>query len=141
MKECYRKLLGSVAAVVGQAKRFCEEIADGTKRARRGMAKTLRRCRRQLEEMIPRVEQVMRQARARLLHGDTRSPEKLASLFEPSTEILRRGKAARPTEFGKLAKIQEAENQIIVDYQVYAHQPSDSDLLLPSLREHMRKLG
>jgi len=141
LRACYRKLLESVAAVVGQAKRFCEEIADGTKRARRGMATTLRRCRRELEEMIPRVEQVMRQTRARLLHGDTRHPEKLVSLFEPSTEIIRRGKAARPTEFGKMAKIQEAENQIIVDYEVFARKPSDSDLLIPSIREHERRLG
>jgi IS5 family transposase len=141
LKACYQKLLASVAAVVGQAKRFCQELADGTKRARRGMATRLRRCRRELEEMLPRVQQVMRQTRARLLRGDTRSPEKLASLFEPSTEIIRRGKAARPTEFGKRAKIQEAENQIIVDYQVFARKPSDSNLLLPSIREHMRKLG
>ena len=37
---------------------------------------------------------------------------KLLSLFEPSTEIIRKGKAAKPNEFGKMVKLQEAENQI-----------------------------
>jgi hypothetical protein len=41
------------------------------------------------------------------------------SLFEPETEIIRKGKAATPTEFGKMVKLQEAENQIVTDYEVY----------------------
>jgi hypothetical protein len=50
---------------------------------------------------------------------------KILSLFEPSTEIIRKGKAGKPNEFGKIAKLQEAENQIIVDYEVYARRPND----------------
>src|SRR6185436_404896 len=51
------------------------------------------------------------------------------------------GKAAKPTEFGKMVKIQEAENQIITDYAVYGKRPSDSDLVIPALDAHQRKLG
>jgi IS5 family transposase len=40
---------------------------------------------------------------------------KLLSLFEPSTEVIRKGKAAKPNEFGKMVKLQGAENQIVVD--------------------------
>jgi hypothetical protein len=29
------------------------------------------------------------------------------------------GKAGKPNEFGKMAKLQEAENQIVIDYEVY----------------------
>ena len=50
------------------------------------------------------------------------------SLFEPSTEVIRHGKTAKPNEFGKMVKLQEAENQIITDYQVYSRRPYDSDL-------------
>jgi hypothetical protein len=50
------------------------------------------------------------------------------SLFEPSTEVIRQGKTAKPNEFGKMVKLQEAENQIITDYQVYSRRPYDSDL-------------
>jgi transposase, IS5 family len=60
------------------------------------------------------------QAKARIFRGDTRSEGKIVSIFEPSTEVTRKGKASRSTEFGKLVKLQEAENQIVIDYEVYA---------------------
>ncbi len=63
--------------------------------------------------MIPLVRQVMHQTRERLFNGNTHVPGKLVSLFEPHTEVIRKGKAAKPTEFGKMVKIQEAENQIV----------------------------
>ena len=38
--------------------------------------------------------------------------------------MIRKGKASKPTEFGKLVKLQEAEHQIIIDYEVFAHGPA-----------------
>jgi IS5 family transposase len=73
-----------------------------------------------LRTFLPRVEQVIQQTRARLWHGDTHSREKLLSLFEPHTEVIRKGKAAKPTEFGHLVKLHEAERGLVVDYEVYA---------------------
>src|SRR6266403_1693094 len=52
-----------------------------------------------------------------------------------------KGKAAKPTEFGKMIKIQEAESQIIIDYEVYDERPNDCDLLLPALSIHEQMLG
>jgi len=43
---------------------------------------------------------VMKQTRARIFRGNTRSEGKLLSLFEPSTEVIRKGKAGKPNEFG-----------------------------------------
>src|SRR5260370_31689939 len=97
--------------------------------------------RHELDEMVPLVRQVMKQTRARIFRGNTRSEGKLVSLFEPSTEIIRKGKASKPTEFGKMVKLQEAENQIITDYEVYAQRPSDSDLLIPAIETHQSMLG
>ena len=91
--------------------------------------------------MIARLEQVMPQTKQRLFGGDTQAPEKLVSLFEPSTEIIPKGKAAKPTECGKLVKIQEAANQIIIDYQVDDQRPHDADLLLPPIEVHQQRLG
>ena len=39
----------------------------------------------------------------------TKYPYKIMSLFEPHTEIIRKGKASKPNQFGKLVKVQEAE--------------------------------
>ena len=91
--------------------------------------------------MIPLVRQVIHQTRERIFKGNTYTPGKLVSLFEPHTEIIRKGKAAKPTEFGKMVKIQEAEAQIVTHYQVYEERPWDSDLLLPALDTHRQLLG
>jgi transposase, IS5 family len=61
-------------------------------------------------------------------------------LFEPSTEVIRKGKTGKPTEFGKLVKLQEAENQIVIDYEIYARRPNDVDLLVPAIEIHHAKL-
>jgi IS5 family transposase len=72
---------------------------------------------------------------------NTRSEGKLLSLFEPSTEVIRKGKAGKPNEFGKMVKLQEAENQIITDYEVYDRRPYDSDLLVAAIETHQALLA
>jgi IS5 family transposase len=138
----YRKLLYHTARVVGQAKRFAAEVARGRKRAR-GLLDQLRleAHTAYLQRMIPLVRQVMHQTRERIFKGNTHVPGKLVSLFEPHTEVIRKGKAAKPTEFGKMVKIQEAEAQIVTHYEVYEKRPWDSDLLLPALEVHRQLLG
>ena len=63
----------------------------------------------ELDAMIPLVNQVLRQTTARVFRGVTDTPGKIVSVFEPTAEIIRKGKASKPTEFGKLVKVQEAE--------------------------------
>lgn len=137
LKASYRTLLYHTARVVGQAKRFAQEVAMGRKRARRVLEVIrLEASRAYLERMIPLVRQVMHQTRERLFKGNTHVPGKLVSLFEPHTEVIRKGKASKPTEFGKMVKIQEAEAQIVTHYEVYGERPSDCDLLIPAIAVH-----
>ena len=105
------------------------------------MQLVLEGLRRQIDEMVPRVKQVIKQTRARIFRGNTRSDGKLLSLFEPSTEVIRKGKAGKPNEFGKMVKLQEAENQIVIDYEVYARRPNDSDILIAAIDTHRALLG
>ena len=51
-----------------------------------------------------------------VLEGNHHYGDKLYSVFEVHTEGIRKGKLSKPTEFGKLVKIQEAEHQIITDH-------------------------
>jgi IS5 family transposase len=142
LKQRYRRLLDATSRVVGQAKRFSEEIAQGVKRSADILQRiALEGLRQELDTMLPRVRQVMRQTRARIFHGDTRAEGKILSLFEPSTEIIRKGKAGKPNEFGKIVKLQEAENQIVIDYEVYDQRPNDSDLLIAAIEIHQARLG
>jgi IS5 family transposase len=142
LRENYRRLLESTSRVVGQARQFSKEIVDGVKRAKNTLKQVvLEGLRQQIDTIVPRVKQVMKQTRARIFRGDTRSEGKIFSLFEPSTEIIRKGKAAKPNEFGKMVKLQEAENQIVIDYEVYDKRPNDADLLVPAIELHQARLG
>jgi IS5 family transposase len=142
LTRAYGKLLNSTSRVVGQAKRFSNEIAEGVKRAPSILKQlALEGLRQELDAMVPRVKQVMKQTRARIFRGNPRTEGKLLSLFEPSTEIIRKGKAGKPNEFGKMVKLQEAENQIVTDYEVYDQRPSDSDLLIAAIETHQARLG
>jgi transposase, IS5 family len=142
LKQGYLRLLNSTSRVVGQAKRFSREIAGGVKRATDVVQQiALEGLRQELETMLPRVRQVIRQTRARILHSNPRFEGKLLSIFEPSTEVIRKGKPGKPNEFGKMVKLQEAENQIVVDYEVYNQRPHDSDLLIAAIEIHRANLG
>jgi transposase, IS5 family len=142
MKRAYGQLVEATSRVVGQAKRFSEEIGAGVKRCTDAAKQTVLQAQRQvLDQTVPLVQQVLRQTKARIFAGDTRSEGKIVSIFEPSTEVIRKGKSGKPTEFGKLIKLQEAENQIVIDYVVYDQRPSDAELLIPALDVHEAKLG
>ena len=142
LKQIYQKLLAATGRVVAQAQRFAAEVATGVKHGSSLVEQVVLEASRQyLETMIPRVKQVLRQTRERIIKGNTHLAGKIVSLFEPHTEIIRKGKAAKPTEFGKMIKIQEAERQIITHYQVYDERPHDVDLLIPALEIHRQRLG
>jgi IS5 family transposase len=137
LTRAYQQLLAATSRVVGQAKRFSQEIGAGVKRAADLVHQAaLEGFRQELDTFVTRVQQVIRQTRARILRGDTHVEDKLLSLFEPSTEVIRKGKAGKPNEFGKLVKLQEAEQQIITAYVVYDTRPSDAELVIPALDVH-----
>lgn len=138
MKKAYRQLLEIASRVTGQAKKFSREIAE---RIKRGNLSVLHKAKTQLDEMVPRVQQVLRQTRERVLRGNTKADGKLLSIFETHTEVIRKGKAHKPNEFGKLVLIQEAENQIVTHYQVCEQRPADSTLLEACLEQHVQQFG
>lgn len=136
-QEHYRKLLKVTRQIIHQAGRVSEQVTELSKSKQAAVRPLLQ----QMATMTARTKQVIRQAKARIFGGNTKVPDKVVSMFEPHTEIIRKGKASKPNEFGKMVKIQEAENQLIIDYEVYAEKPADSDLLVESVRTHEERLG
>jgi IS5 family transposase len=138
----YKRLLHATGQVVAQAKRIGEEVQKGIKKSRKFTDQLrLRALQKELERMIPLVQQVMRQTKARVFRNDLHAVDKLVSLFETATQIIRKGKSAKPTEFGRLIKIQEAENQIVTHYEVCTERPADATLLVKSIEVHKRRFG
>jgi IS5 family transposase len=138
MKKAYLQLLEITSRVAGQANKFSREIAN---RGKQGNLSVMNKARKQLDEMIPRVQQVLRQTRERVLRGNTKAEGKLLSIFETHTEVIRKGKAHKPNEFGKLVLIQEAENQIVTHYQVCEQRPADATLMVGCLEQHVGRFG
>jgi IS5 family transposase len=136
-KREYRQLVRLTRQILNDSRRVLEEVA-ALPTQRRRLVQDL--CER-MQSMSDRVRQVVRQTRARVFDGITQLPGKLVSLFEPHTEIIRKGKAGKPNELGKLVQVQEAENQIITHYEVYDQRPCDQHLLLPAVEAHQRKFG
>jgi IS5 family transposase len=132
-KAAYRRLLALTRKVVGNANRVRDEL----RRSRGRMKKVAG----QLDEMLSRVRQVIEQTVARVLRGQTHHPGKLVSVFEPDTEIIRKGKASKPTEFGKMVEVQEADGQIVVDVSVHDKRPADSDLLVSAVEKFRDQFG
>lgn len=130
----YRGLLRLTRQILNDTRRVIGEIEHRRKPG-------LRALREELGAMSERVRQVVKQAKARIFDGVPQLPGKIVSLFEPHSEIIRKGKASKPTEFGKLVQVAEAENQIVTHYDVFDQRPSDRELLTEAVAEHRRRLG
>ena len=137
----YRQLMATTRAVVREATTMVRRINQRLRTASPSVATTLTHARARLQQMRPLVTRIMTQTRARLLGGDIHVPDKVLSVFEPHTEAIRKGKIAKPTEFGKLVTIQEAEHQIITAYDVHATRPADMTLWTPALDRHVAIFG
>jgi IS5 family transposase len=136
-KREYRGLLRLARQILNDTRRVVQEVQELTPR-RRAKVIQEKKC---LETMAERLRRVVRQTKARVLDGVTKFPDKLFSMFEEYTEIIRKGKAGKPNEFGKLVQIQETENQLVTHYDVFAERPSDRHLLVGAVENHRLKLG
>ena len=98
----------------------------------------------QFNELRPLIKRVIDQATRRVLQGETvPAQEKVASLREPHTQIIRRGKPQpHETEFGHKVNYAEVEHGLISDWQVIAQgNPPDAEMLPPLLRQHCKRFG
>ncbi len=86
--------------------------------------------------------QVISQARRRVINEESvPNDEKLFSVFEPHTELLKRGKAGKPIEFGHMIQIQQVKEKFITDYGVYEKKPVEPQLLETALDSHRSLFG
>jgi transposase, IS5 family len=140
MQDSYQKLLGLTRGVVRQA---IEVVQRWTKGRLEVVGKHLRVETQidQLRHFLPLVENVIRQTKERVVHGNSHVGDKVLSLFEPHTEVIRKGKAHKPNEFGRLVRIDEVENGIVSGYQVLTGNPEDSTSWMPALEQHQAGFG
>jgi transposase, IS5 family len=140
MRDSYQRLLALTRSVVRQASDVIERW--GKKRLKVvGKGLQVGTEIGHLRHFLPLVEKVIRQTKKRVLGGDNNVEGKLLSLFETHTEVIRKGKAHKPNEFGRLVRIDEVENGIVSGYQVLTGNPADTTAWMPALEQHQACFG
>jgi transposase, IS5 family len=140
MQDSYQKLLELTRGVVRQASQVRQRWANGRRKV---VGKLLRVETQigQLRHFLPLVEKVMTQTKERVWGGNNHVESKVLSLFEPHTEVIRKGKADKPNEFGRLVRIDEVENGIVSGYQVLCGNPADTTAWMPALEQHQARFA
>jgi transposase, IS5 family len=135
MKACYQRLLGVAQQSQQQVGQVATALRDQGSEAAKRLAEAW-------EQLRPRFAQVIRQARRRVIDGETvPAAEKCVSLFEPHTQILTQGKPGRAVEFGRKVWLAEVEGGIVSGYRVLDAGEEERQQLAGSLAQHRQQFG
>lgn len=135
LTDTYRHLIQIAKQSESQAQRVAEAL-------RTMSVPTGKRLHEQLEEILPLMEQVIYQTERRVLHGEKLcAAEKIVSIFEPHTQIIKRQKAGMAVEFGRKLWLEEVEGGIVSGYRVLEEAGQDDRYLAQSLTDHQQRFG
>ena len=135
LKPHYQHLMRATQATIDQAEQVLAELQTTITKQGQKLAETL-------QTFLPRAERVLEQTRRRVVNGESvPAAEKLVSIFEPDTDIIRRGKANKDTEFGHKIWLGEVEGGFISQYRVLDGNPGDESQWQPTLQKHEQQFG
>jgi len=81
-------------------------------------------------------------ARRRVLEGETlANDEKIFSIFEPHTQLIKKGKQPVPIQYGHNTLVIEDAAGLIVEHRVVGDGVLDQDLVVPVMRELQQRFG
>ena len=130
VKAAYRKLIERVRWIVGVSKEVRVKLGLACYEAP------------ELEQYEPIVERIINQAQRRVFDGEVvPASEKVYSLFEEHTELLIRGKAGKPVEFGHKVLLAQTGEKFISHYRVLEQREEDNTLLPEVLDAHRALFG
>jgi transposase, IS5 family len=129
----YRHLIRITTALVSQARQVGVALKNQASRSARKLAETL-------NHTLAQVVQVIDQTKRRVLHGEQVSaPEKIVSLFEPHTAIIRKDTRAGHTSFGRLIFLDEVDGGLISRYAVLSGNPPEAGQVVLSVDHHLER--
>ena len=147
-REALKPLYAQLITLVYKLDLWCEDIVRDAidKIARQAYPDVLRdlvaECMGDMLHFRRLTDQVMKQAHQRVIEGQqVPNEKKLFSIFEPHTELLIRGKAGKPIEFGHMIQIQQVEGKFITHYDVFLHKPVEHELVEPAIERHRELFG
>jgi IS5 family transposase len=140
MRDSYHQLLALTRKVVRQAGKVLERW-EKSKLPVIGSLLKVEVQASQLRHFLPLVGKVMAQTKERVWGGNRHVVGKVLSLFESHTQVIRKGKAHKPNEFGRLVRIDEVENGIVSGYEVLEGNAADTNSWLPAIEHHQASFG
>ena len=134
----YRELIRITEQVVGNARSVVEKAkAAGGSDVVAGVV--IDQLRTQIASFCDLGDRVIDQTRRRVIDGEqVPTEEKVYSIFESHTDLIKRGKARKPVEFGHKVFLAESAQGLITDYQVLEGNPADTVHVGPSLERHQK---
>ena len=137
----YRDLLHVTAGVVATARAAVAVARTATPADPLAAAVVSALCA-EINRFCGLADQVIAQTRRRVLEGEqVPVHEKIFSMFEPHTDLIKRGKAKTPVEFGHKIFLAESGRGLITDYRVLEGNPLDAGQVPPSLSQHRVTFG
>ncbi len=95
-----------------------------------------------LADRLPVMRQVARVARRRAFDGEkVPNADKVFSIFEAHTELIKRGRRGKPIEFGHKVLLTQSREKFITDYVVLEKNCTDDELLPLVLERHEERFG
>jgi IS5 family transposase len=135
LKPHYQRLVQTTKETIRQAERVLTELQNQAVDAGQKLIESM-------HTFLPRAQQVLDQTVRRVFCGENVPPaEKLVSIFEPHTDIIRRGKPNKDTEFGHKVWLGEVEGGFIAQYEVLDGNPNDDSQWQPTLDKHIQLFG
>lgn len=115
--------------------RYAEVAAPRLRREQGPLAAHAEHLASELEHFVPLVRKLVSQTKRRVLHGESvPAEEKLVSIFEPHTDIIR--KDGRDTYYGHKVTFSGGKSGLILDWVVEDGNPADASRFLPMLDRH-----
>lgn len=129
LQAAYRELLKQSRRIVTRARGLCEQIGMPEATAADVFAED------SLQTYIARTERVQETAHRRVFKGETvPNSEKLFSIYEPHTQLYKRGKAGEPVQFGRQVLIFEDAVGFITHYFLLPRDQGDKDVVVEQTR-------
>jgi IS5 family transposase len=142
LKPLYLQLIQMLESLAGWSRSVQHQLPRSPRIAGASQIAAAQTIAQQIDHYLELGERVVDQARRRIFE-DERVPneEKLFSIFEPHTELLKRGKAGKDVEFGHMIQIQQVACKFITDYDVFDRRPVEHELLEHALANHRQLFG
>jgi IS5 family transposase len=139
--EKYRELIEVTEEVVNSAQKVVEQTRKA--RGKDLLAEmAIPELRKEIGHYCELGDRVIDQARRRVLEGEqVPNAEKIYSIFEPHTDLIKRGKVQTPLEFGHKVFLAESAQGLITQYVVLEGNPADEQHVEPSLERHQETFG